>query len=139
MCKGYDQVEGIDLEETFSHVARLEAIRIFLAYSCYRIFKVYQMDVKYAFLNGKLEYEVYIEQLEGFLLSEKEDYVFKLKKELYGLKQAPMAWFLRLYSLLKQQEYKRGVINSNLYKKFEDKNMIIVIIYVNDIIFGSDL
>ena len=69
MCKGYAQVEGIDLEGTFSLVARLEEIIMFLAYSCYRNFKVYQMDVKYAFLNGKLKYEVYIEQIEGFLLS----------------------------------------------------------------------
>ena len=68
VCKGYAQVEGIDLEENFSPVAILEAIIMFLAYSCYRNFKVYQMDVKYAFLNGTLEEEVYIEQLEGFLL-----------------------------------------------------------------------
>ena len=75
---------------------------MFLAYSCYRNFKVYQMAIKYAFLNGKLEEEVYIEQLEGFLLSKKEEYVFKIKKELYGLKQAPRAWFSRLDSYLKQ-------------------------------------
>ena len=71
VCKGYAQVEGVDLEETFSPVARLEAIIMFLAYSCYRNFKVYQMDVKYAFLNGNLEEEDYIDQPEGFLLSEK--------------------------------------------------------------------
>ena len=69
VCKGYDQVEGIDFEETFSPVARIEAIWLFLAFSCYKNFKVYQMDVKYAFLNGKLEEEVYIEQPEAFLLS----------------------------------------------------------------------
>ena len=68
---------------------RLEAIRMFLALSCHKNFKVYQMDVKSAFLNGKIEEEVYIEQLEGFLLLENRDYVCKLKKELYGLKQAP--------------------------------------------------
>ena len=139
VCKGYSQVEGIEFEETFSPVARLEAIKIFLAYSYYRNFKVYQMDVKYAFLNGKLEEDVYIEQLEGFILSKKEEYVFKLKKALYGLKQAPRESFSRLDSYLKQQGYKRGAIDSNLYIKFEDKNMIIVIIYVDDIIFGSDL
>ena len=92
-CKGYAQVECIYLEEIFSPIARLEAIIMFLTYSCYRNFKVYQMDVKYAFLNGKLEEEVYIEQPEGFLLSEIEDYVCKLKNALYGLKQAPRAWF----------------------------------------------
>ena len=69
VCKGYGQVEGVDFEKTFVHVARLEAIRIFLAFACYKNFKVYQMDVKYAFLSGELEEEVYIEQPEDFLLS----------------------------------------------------------------------
>ena len=68
VCKGYAQVEGIDFEETFAPVARLEAMRMFLSFSCYKNFKVYQMDVKSAFLNGKLEEEVYIEKPEGFLL-----------------------------------------------------------------------
>ena len=77
--------------------------------------------------------------MKVFSYKKKEDYVCKLKKELYGLKQAPRAWFSRLDSYLKQQGYKRGVTNSNIYIKFEDKNMIIVIIYVDDIIFGSDL
>ena len=71
MCKGYAQVEGINLEETFSPVEILEAIKFFLAYSCYRNFKVYPMDVNYEFLNGNLEDEVYIEQPEGFLVIRK--------------------------------------------------------------------
>ena len=112
---------------------------MFLEYSCYRNFKVYQMDAKYAFLNGNLEDEVYIEKPEGLLLSEKEDYVCKLKKALYGLKKSSRAWFSRLDSYLKQQWYKRGVPDSNIYITFEDENMIIVVIYVDDIIFGSDL
>ena len=97
------------------------------------------MDVKSAFLNGKLEEEVYIEQPEGFLLFENKYYVCKLKKELYGLKQAPRAWFSRLDSYLKQQGFKRGVTESNLYLKIKDKNMIIVVVYVDDIIFGSNI
>jgi hypothetical protein len=84
-------VEGIDFEEKISHVAILEAIRMFLAFASFNNFKVYQMDVKSTFLNGDLEEEVYIEQPEGFLLSKYEDYVCILKKELYGLKQAPRA------------------------------------------------
>ena len=79
------------------------------------------MDVKFAFLNGKLEEEVYIEQPEGFLLSENKDDVYKLKKALYGLKQAPRAWFSRLDSYLKHQGFKRGVTESNLYLKTKDK------------------
>jgi hypothetical protein len=74
----------------------MEAIRFLLSYACSKIFKLYQMDVKSAFLNGELEEEVYIKQPEGFQLSENTDYVCKLKKALYGLKQAPRAWYLRL-------------------------------------------
>ena len=97
------------------------------------------MDVKFAFLNGKLEEEVYIEQPKGFLLLENRNYVCKLKKVLYGLKQAPRAWFSRLDNYLKHQGFKRGATESNFYLKFEDKNMIIVVVYVDDIIFGSNL
>ena len=86
VCKGYAQVEGQDFDETFAPVARMEAIRMFLAYACHKRFKVYQMDVKSAFLNGNLEEEVYMEQPEGFYLTDKPDYVCKLKKALYGLK-----------------------------------------------------
>jgi hypothetical protein len=139
VCKGYAQVEGIDFEETFSPVARLEAIRMFLAFACFKNFKIYQMDVKSTFLNGNLEEEVYIEQPEGFMLSENKDYVCKLKKALYGLKQAPRAWFSRLDNHLQQQGYKRGATDNNLYIKIENQNMIIVVVYVDDIIFGSNL
>jgi hypothetical protein len=96
VCKGYAQIEGIDFEETFSPVAKMEAIYFLLAYACSKNVKVYQMDVKSSFLNGELEEEVYIEQPEGFQLSENTDYVCKLKKALYGLKQAPRAWYSRL-------------------------------------------
>ena len=139
VCKGYPQVEGIDFEETFAPMARLEAIMMFLAFACYKNFKVYQMDVKYVFLNGEIEEEVYIEQPEGFLLSESRNYVCKLKKALYGLKQALRAWFSRLEKYLQKQGYRRGAVNNNLYIKFENKNMIIVVVYVDDIIFGIDL
>jgi hypothetical protein len=96
VCKGYAQIEGIDFEETYAPVARMEAICFLLAYACSKNVKVYQMDIKSAFLNGELEEEVYIEQPEGFQLSENTDYVCKLKKALYGLKRAPRAWYSRL-------------------------------------------
>jgi hypothetical protein len=96
VCKGYTQVEGIEFEETFSPVSRMEAIILILAYACSKNIKVYQMDVKSTFLNGDLEEEVYIEKPEGFQLSENENYVCRLKKALYGLKQAPRAWYSRL-------------------------------------------
>jgi hypothetical protein len=95
-CKGYAQIEGIDFEETFAPVARMETIHLLLAYACSKNVKVYQMDIKSTFLNGELEEEVYIKQPEGFQLSENTDYVCKLKKALYGLKQAPRAWYSRL-------------------------------------------
>ena len=98
VCKGYSQEEGIDYGETFSLVARLECVRTLLAYATYKGFKVYQMDVKSAFLNGLLEEEVYIEQPEGFVDPSKKDMVCKLHKALYGLKQAPRAWYERLHN-----------------------------------------
>jgi hypothetical protein len=138
VCKGYAQVEGVDFDETFSPVARLEAIRMFLAFASYKSIKVYQMDVKYAFLNGNMEEEVFIEHPEGFQLSENQDYVCKLKKSLYGLKQAPRAWYSRLDKYLQQQGFKRGTAESNIYIKEENGNMIIIVVYVDDIIFGSN-
>jgi hypothetical protein len=139
VCKGYAQVEGIEFEETFAPVARLEAIRMFLAFASFKNFKVYQMDVKSTFLNGDLEEEVYIEQPEGFLLSEDEEYVCRLKKALYGLKQAPRAWYSRLDKYLQQQGFKRGTIDNNIYIKIDNAEMLIIVVYVDDIIFGSNI
>nr|GEU48663.1 retrovirus-related Pol polyprotein from transposon TNT 1-94 [Tanacetum cinerariifolium] len=93
VAQGYNQHEGINYKETFAPVARLEAIRIFLAYAAYMGFMVYQMDVKSAFLNGKIIEEVYVQQPLGFESSEFLDHVCKLDKALYGLKQAPRAWY----------------------------------------------
>ncbi|GKA98331.1 retrovirus-related pol polyprotein from transposon TNT 1-94 [Tanacetum coccineum] len=92
VAQGYNQQEGIDYDETYALVARLESIRILLAYACALDFKLFQMDVKSAFLNGFINEEVYVAQPPGFTDSEKPDHVYKLKKALYGLKQAPKAW-----------------------------------------------
>ena len=100
VAQGYTQVEGIDFEETFAPVARLEAIRITLVYASYKNFKLFQMDVKSAFLNGVIEEEVYVEQPPGFVDHIHLDFIFKLDKALYGLKQAPRAWYERLSSFL---------------------------------------
>jgi hypothetical protein len=138
VCKGYAQIEGIDFEETFSPVARMEAICFLLAYACSKNVKVYQMDVKSSFLNGELEEEVYIEQPEGFQLSENADYVCKLKKALYGLKQAPRAWYSRLDKYLQQAGFRKGSADNNLYIKVSQGNILLIEVYVDDIIFGSD-
>jgi hypothetical protein len=96
VAQGYSQKEGIDYEETFVPVARLEAIRIHLAFSMAKGFKFYQMDVKSAILNGFLEEEVYVKQPPGFESAEFPHKVYRLRKALYGLKQAPRAWYGRL-------------------------------------------
>ena len=116
VCKGYSQQEGIDYEEAFALVARIEVVRMFLEYAAYNKFKVYQMDVKSTFLNGELEEEVYIEQPEGFPLTQ-GDMVCKLKKALYGLKQAPRTWYARLDKYLLQLGFTKGTNDSNLYTK----------------------
>ena len=109
ICKWYAQVEGVDFEETFAHVERLEPIRMFWAFACYKNFKVYQTDVKYAFLNGELEDEVYIEQCEGFLLSENRDYVCKLKKGTLWSQTSSKCMVLKTWQIFKASRiYKRG-------------------------------
>lgn len=137
VAKGYSQEEGIDYDETYAPVARLEAIRMFLAFAAHQDFKVYQMDVKSAFLNGKLEEEVYVEQPPGFENPKLEDYVYYLFKALYGLKQSPRTWYDTLSEFLIENGFIRGVIDKTLFHKMHKKDMILVQVYVDDIIFGS--
>jgi hypothetical protein len=135
VCKGYAHVKGQDFDENFAPVERLEAIKIFLAYSFHKNFKVYQMDVKSDFLNGDLEEEVYMEQPERFSLTDNPNYVCKMNKALYGLKQAPRAWYYRLDKFLQEKGFKKGTIDNNLYIKSEGDNLLVVLVYVDDIIF----
>ena len=102
MAQGYSQVEGIDYGETFSPVARLESIRMLLAYAYHHDFKLYQMDVKSAFLNGPLKEEAYVAQPPGFEDPRHPDHVYVLHKALYGLKQAPRAWYEHLQDFFTQ-------------------------------------
>ncbi|KAG7584165.1 GAG-pre-integrase domain [Arabidopsis suecica] len=137
VAQGYNQIEGVDFEETFAPVARLESIRLFLGMACILNFTVHQMDVKSAFLNGILQEEVYVEQPKGFEDMMKPEYVFKLKKALYGLKQAPRAWYERLTNFLLEKGYNRGSVDKTLFILEENKEIMMVQIYVDDIIFGS--
>ncbi|GJZ27676.1 retrovirus-related pol polyprotein from transposon TNT 1-94 [Tanacetum coccineum] len=137
VAQGYNQQEGIDYDETHTPVAKLESIKILLAYACALDFKLFQMDVKSAFLNGFINEEVYVAQPPGFIDFEKPDHVYKLKKSLYGLKQAPKAWYDRLKAFLIKHEYKMGMVDNTLFTKKKSSNLIIVQIYVDDIIFGS--
>ncbi|GKB64779.1 retrovirus-related pol polyprotein from transposon TNT 1-94 [Tanacetum coccineum] len=127
VAQWYNQQEGIDFDETYAPVARLESIRILLMYDCDHNFKLYQMDVKSAFLNGFINEEVDFE---------KPNHVFKLKKALYGLKQAPKAWYDRLKAFLIDHKYTMGLVDNTLFTKKRNSHIIIVQIYVDDIIFG---
>ncbi|KAJ9566734.1 hypothetical protein OSB04_002700 [Centaurea solstitialis] len=137
VAKGYSQQEGIDYDETFAPVAWIEAIRIFLAYAAHKNIKVFQMDVKSAFLNGVFHEEVYIEQPEGFVDPDFPDHVCILDKALYGLKQTPRAWHETLTNHLLSKGFKRGTIDTTLFLKKEGDDLLLVQIYVDDIIFGS--
>ncbi|KAL8132679.1 hypothetical protein AgCh_008240 [Apium graveolens] len=137
VAKGYCQQEGIDFDETFSPVARLEAIRIFLVYAAHANFKVYQMDVKSAFLNGDLEEEVYVSQPPGFEDPNFPEHVYCLLKALYGLKQAPRAMYDTLSKFLLENHFTRVTVDKTLFFRNVNGSNILVQIYVDDIIFGS--
>ena len=137
VAKGYNQEEGIDFGETYTPIARLEAVRLLLAYTCMKGFRLHQMDVKSAFLNGYIDEEVYVSQPPGFEDHNNPDHVFKLKKALYGLKQAPRQWYERLSNFLLSQGYEREKIDKILFIKNSCKDIIFVQVYVDDIIFGA--
>jgi hypothetical protein len=127
----------LDFDETYAPIARLESIRILLTYATYHGFKLYQMDVKSAFLNGPIKEEVDVEQPPGFEDSEYPNHVYKLSKALYGLKQAPRAWYECLRDFVITNGFKVGKANPNLFTKTIEKYLFICQIYVDDIIFGS--
>ncbi|GJZ56453.1 retrovirus-related pol polyprotein from transposon TNT 1-94 [Tanacetum coccineum] len=137
VARGYRQEEGIDFEESFAPVARLEAVRIFLAFAAHMNMIVYQMDVKTAFLNGILREEVYVSQPDGFVDPDNPNHVYRLKKALYGLKQAPRAWYDLLSSFLLSQGFSKGTVDPTLFIRREGKDILLVQIYVDDIIFAS--
>ncbi|GJS72549.1 retrovirus-related pol polyprotein from transposon TNT 1-94 [Tanacetum coccineum] len=137
VAQGYNQQEGIDYDKTYAHVARLESIRILLAYACALDFKLFQMNVKSAFLNGFINEEVYVEQAPGFIDFAKLNHVYKLKKALCGVKKDPKAWYDILKAFLFKHDYHMGMVDNTLFTKKKSSNLIIVQIYVDDIIFGS--
>jgi hypothetical protein len=137
VAQGYTQVEGLDFGGTFAPMARLEAIRILLAYTCAHNIKLYQMDVKSAFLNGKISELVYVEQPPGFEDPKRPNHVYKLSKALYGLKQAPLAWYEMLRNFLLSKDFKIGKADTTLFTKRIGKDLFVCQIYVDDIIFGS--
>nr|GEV41223.1 retrovirus-related Pol polyprotein from transposon TNT 1-94 [Tanacetum cinerariifolium] len=134
---GYRQEEGIDFEESFALVARVEAIRIFVAYVAHKNMVVYQMDVKTTFLNGHLREEVYVSQPDGFVDQDNPNHVYKLKKALYGLKQASLAWYDMLSLFLISQDFSKGLVDPTLFIRRNGSDLLLVQIYVDDIIFAA--
>nr|GFC24754.1 hypothetical protein [Tanacetum cinerariifolium] len=134
---GHSQQKGIDYDETFTPVARIETIRLFLAYAAHKDFTVFQMDVKTAFLNGILKEEVYVGQPPGFVSKQYPDHVYALNKALCGLKQAHRAWYDVLLQFLIESDFQKGSIDTTLFIKKKGKHIMLIQIYVDDIIFGS--
>jgi hypothetical protein len=137
VAKGYSQVKYLYFDETFASVARLESIQILLGYATHHDFKLYQMDVRSALLNGPIKEVVYVEQPPDFKSEEYPNYVYKLHKTLYGFKQAPRVWYECLRDFLIDNSFKIGKCDSTLFTKRMGKDLFVCQIYVNDIIFGS--
>ena len=137
VAQGYSQIKGVDYDETFAPVVSMESIRILLALACHLKFKLYQMNIKNAFLNGLLKEDVYVAQPKVFIDPHFPDNVLYLKKALYGLKQASRAWYNQLTQYLVSHSFTRGKADQTLFIKREDGELIIAQVYVDDIIYGS--
>ena len=130
-------MEGVDFDESFAPVARLESLRILLSIACTMDFKLYQMDVKCAFLNGFLNEEVFVEQPKGFQDPHFSDHVLRLKKAVYEMKQAPRAWYDRLTNYLLDRGFQRGYIDRTLFVKKDENYLLVAQVYVDDIVFRA--
>ena len=130
-------MEGIDFDETFAPIARLESIRILLAIASHLNFKLYQMDVKSTFLNKMLQEEEYVEQPKGFVDSHRLDSVYKLKRALYGLKQAPRVWYDWSTAYLTEHGFKREFADITLFIQKDKDYFVVAQISIDDIVFGA--
>nr|GFA19115.1 hypothetical protein [Tanacetum cinerariifolium] len=137
VTQGHTQEEGIDYDEVFAPVARIEAIRLILAYACFKDFIVYQMDVKSAFLYGHIEEEVYVYQPPDFEDPNFPDQVYNVEKALYGPHKAPRAWYKTLLTYLMDNGFHKGQVNKTLFIQRHKDDILLVQVYVDDIIFGS--
>jgi hypothetical protein len=127
VAKDYKEKYGIDYEEVFALVARLNTVRLLISLVAHHSWKIYQLDVKSAFLNGVLEEEVYVEQPEGFISQGEENKVYRLKKALYGLKQAPRAWNARIDDYLQQNGFIKCPYEHSVYMKTDDKGDFLIL------------
>ncbi|GJR03226.1 retrovirus-related pol polyprotein from transposon TNT 1-94 [Tanacetum coccineum] len=138
VAKGYRQEEGIDFEESFAPVARLEVVRFFVSYAAHKNFPIFQMDVKTAFLNGPLKEEVFVCQPDGFVDPEFPNHIYRLKKEtVRSLNQSSAAWYDKFSSFLIEHNFTKGIVDLTLFTRRHGDDILLVQIYVDDIIFGS--
>src|SRR3954464_13452308 len=139
VAKGFQQVQGVDYDETFSPVAMLKSVRILLAVVAYFDYEIWQMDVKTAFLNGHLEEDVYMIQPEGFVSPEDAGKVCKLQRAIYGLKQASRSWNTRFDEVVKGFGFIKNEEESCVYKKVSGSARVFLVLYVDDILLiGND-
>ncbi|KAJ9542264.1 hypothetical protein OSB04_028770 [Centaurea solstitialis] len=135
VAKGYTQTQGIDYDETFSLVAKIMSMmRILLSISAFHDYEIWQMNVKTAFLNGKLDDDVYMAQPEGFVHAKYPDKVCKLKRSIYGLKQASRSWNLFFHEKVKDFGFSRSEDESCVYVKASGSNVVFLVLYVDDIL-----
>src|SRR6185369_6004664 len=134
VAKGFVQRDGIDYEEVFAPVVRMESVRLLLALAAGRSWKVYHLDVKSAFLNGELAEEVYVQQPSGFVIAGEEHRVLRLRKALYGLRQAPRVWNIKLDASLTSLGFTKCATEHALYTRRSKGGLVIVGVYVDDLI-----
>jgi hypothetical protein len=138
VARGFSQKEGIDYEETFTPIARYTSIITIIALAAKMKWKLHQMDIKTAFLNGVIEEEVYIEQPQGFEVEDRKSHLYKLKKALYGLKQAPRAWYGRIDNFLTSLGFTKSKVDSNLYFKVMNDEPVILLLYEDDLFLTGE-
>ena len=134
VVKGYSQRKGVDYDEIYAPVVRIETIRLLIALAALKDWQIHHLDVKSAFLNGEINEVIYVKKPEGFLVKGKEGYVLRLKKALYGLKQAPRAWYFKLHSCLLSLGFVKSEYEQSLYLKQTDANFLVVGVYVDDLL-----
>lgn len=140
VAKGYAQRQGVDFDEVFAPVARMETVRVLMALAAEGGWEIHDMDVKSAFLNGELAEDVYVQQPPGFIEGNDEQKVLKLKKALYGLGKAPRAWNFKLDETLASLGFERSPMEHAVYRKESKNSFLLVGVYVDDLIItGSSI
>lgn len=140
VAKGYVQQYGIDFEEVFAHVPRIEMVRVLINLAASNGWEIHHLDVKTAFLHGELKETLYVSQPEGFVVEGSENKVYKLKKALYGLKQAPRAWNHKLNKCLLELDFQRCLKEPSVYRKCVSGKLLVVAVYVDDLfVTGTSL